>query len=264
MKNNGKIVFLIILLSIMVFGLTIFMVHTINHGFNYNIGNFMQKESQVILEKKFEITDDLKYLSITEEYGDIIFKEATTNDISLVMYGDPKNTEYGADVKDGTLNIFQKNKNKVSFFNFKNYESKIELTAPKDFWEKINIQSDYGDCKLGNLDKAIINIDIDYGDVEIGKVSTINIKSDYGDINIEEVLNKCTIKSDYGDTKIENLNIKENSDIRTDYGDVKIKNTNDINIEADVDLGDKKVNNSNRKSDITLKINCDMGDVEVN
>lgn len=264
MKNNGKIVFLIILLSVIVFGLCMFMVHTINHGFNFKIGNIVNKESQVVFEKKFEATDDLKNLSIAEEYGDIIFKESTTNDISLVIYGDPKNTECGADVKDRTLNIFQKNKNKISFFNFKNYESKIELSAPKDYWEKINIKSDYGDCKLGNLDNATVNIDIDYGDVDIGKIKTVNIKCDYGDIKIEEILNKCTIKSDYGDTKIEKLDIKEDSEIKSDCGDVKINNTNEINIEADVDLGDKKVNNSNRNSDITLRINCDLGDVEVN
>jgi len=263
MKNNGKIVFLIILLSIIVFGLSMFMVHTINHGFNFKIGNILNKEAQVVLEQKFENVE-AKNLNITESYGDIIFKEASTNDINVVIYGDPNNDEYGADVKDGTLNIFQKNKNKISFFKFENYERKVEISAPKDYWDKVNIKSDYGDCKLGNLDNSTVNIDIDYGDVEIGKIKTVNIKSDYGDIKIEEVLNKCTIKSDYGDTKIEKLDIKEDSEIRADCGDVKINNTNDINIEADVDLGDKKVNNSNKNSEITLKINCDLGDVEVN
>ena len=68
---------------------------------------------------------------------------------------------------------------------------------------------------------------------------------------------------------IKNKLNKGNDNQRKEYYNIirhslVIINTNDINIEADVDLGDKNVNNNNRKSDITLKINCDMGDVEVN
>ena len=57
--------------------------------------------------------------------------------------------------------------------------------------------------------------------------------------------------------------MQEASKIDVDLGDVKIKETNDIYIEAKTDLGDTKINNNNRTSNVTLKIKVDCGNIKV-
>ena len=45
--------------------------------------------------------------------------------------------------------------------------------------------------------------------------------------------------------------------------DVAVDNINDIYVDAKTDMGDVKIKNNNRKSDITLTIDDDMGDIRV-
>ena len=264
MKNNGKIIFLIILLSIIVFSLTMFLVHTINHGLNLN-GIFSKitiGEAKVIYEKSYNI-DEFTDININEEYGNIIFKENSNNSVDVEIYGDEE-TDVEVNIKNNALNIVHKKKNKLTFLNLKNLKHEIIISLPKAYLNNINIKNNFGDCEICDLENSNINIDIDCGDVELGKVKNVNVKSDYGDIKIKEILNKCKIASDCGDIKIDKMFIKENSEIESDYGDIKIGETSDINIDANIDLGDKKINNNNISSDITLKIKSDCGDIKIN
>ena len=77
-------------------------------------------------------------------------------------------------------------------------------------------------------------------------------------------MNKCNIKADCGNIQVDTISIKENSSIKADLGNIDIKNTNDIYIDADVDLGKTNINKNNRNAEITLKINCDCGNVTIN
>ena len=72
------------------------------------------------------------------------------------------------------------------------------------------------------------------------------------------------IDADAGDVKINTLNITQNSNIEINAGDIKINQTNDIYIDAETDLGETKINNNNDKSEITLKIENNLGDIKVN
>ena len=100
------------------------------------------------------------------------------------------------------------------------------------------------------------------GNVKLGKVKNVYVENDMGNVKIEEVLNKLNIRTNCGDVKIEKVNLKEDSSIKCDMGDVKIKEKNDVYIDAKVDLGDCKVNNNNRHSEVTLKIEMNCGDIK--
>lgn len=60
------------------------------------------------------------------------------------------------------------------------------------------------------------------------------------------------------------LAIRENSNIKSDYGNIEINNTNDIYIDAEVDLGKTKINKNNRNAEIVLKLECDCGNITIN
>lgn len=109
-----------------------------------------------------------------------------------------------------------------------------------------------------------MNIKEDCGDVKIGAVKDAIIKNSYGDIKIEKITNRCDIKNKCGDIKIINLEIKEDSSVETDLGDIKIEKTSDIYVDSKVDLGDVKVNENNRHSEIVLKARNSCGDIKVN
>ena len=79
-----------------------------------------------------------------------------------------------------------------------------------------------------------------------------------------DVNNYLNLTNDSGDIKINNVNLNKNSIIKDEYGDIEINNTNQIYIDAKTDLGDTKINNNFHKSDITLKIENECGDITVN
>ena len=63
---------------------------------------------------------------------------------------------------------------------------------------------------------------------------------------------------DCGNAEIDTLSINENSNIEVDLGNIEIGSTNDIYIDASVDLGKTNINNNNRNSSVTLKVKCDL------
>ena len=72
------------------------------------------------------------------------------------------------------------------------------------------------------------------------------------------------MENDCGDIEVNNINLNKNSYIKDEYGDIKIGNTNELYIDAKTNLGKVKIKNNYHKSDITLKIENDCGDIEVN
>lgn len=205
--------------------------------------------------------ESVENLRILSNAGDIEIKESTDKNIHITAYGENPE-ELKVTLSNNELKIdYSEYTKKVFAFNF--YKNDIIVYIPKEYSKEIDINSKYGDSKILDLENATININQDCGDIELGKVKSITIDSKYGDIDISAVLNKCTIESSCGDVKIDKVEIKEDSFIESDFGDIKISETNDIYIDAKTDLGDTKVNENNRHSEITLRIKNDCGDIKV-
>lgn len=261
MKNNGLIITAIILLSIVVFLLVMFLVMCLTgrisfRGIMFGIGS---KSTNVIYDNQFKL-EDIKNIEIREDAGDIIIKEASEDYIKVVLYGDDSN-DAKVDLNNGKLDIDNTHKRTRIFGGRKN---EIIIYMPSSYSNEIKVKNDYGNCKITDLENATVDIDCDAGNVEIGKIKNATIKCDYGNIETKEILNKCEIKANCGNIKIDRISIQENSSIKADLGNVDINNTNDIYIEADVDLGKTNINNNNRNSNITLKIDCDCGNITIN
>ena len=72
------------------------------------------------------------------------------------------------------------------------------------------------------------------------------------------------LSNDCGDIKVRSIVLNKNSYIENNFGDIKIESTNEIYINAQTNLGDVKINNNYQKSDITLTIKNDLGDITIN
>lgn len=289
MKNNTLIVCLIVILVIICIVLLGFMVKVINGkmGFPYKVSD------ELVIDEQYE--NNYETINITSDASDIEVKETSGEKVRVVIYGDKDKTE--VEERDSELRIVSKHK-KGSWFAFRNKIAKIEVYVPKKYEKNIIINNKYGDIDVEEFLEATIEINEDCGDVDIigGKkvnvtnkygdiklrkakeanikqsagevkvdsVDDIVVKNNYGDIKITNVYNFINAEEDCGDVKIDNLNISKDSSIKNNLGSIKIGSTNEIYIDAKTDLGDVKITNNYQKSDITLKIENDCGDIKVN
>lgn len=263
MKNKGLIITTIILLSIVIFFLIMFLVMYLKGGANLNsiIFGMKSKTTNIVYDNKFKL-EDIKNINIKQDAGDIVIKETSDDYIKVELYGRKEN-DAQVDINEGNLKIDFTHK-KIRFISFGETKNDIVVYIPSSYSNGIRIENDYGNCEIGDLENATLDIDTDAGDVELGKIKNATIKSDYGNVDIKEILNQCNIKSDCGNIDINQISIKEDSTIVSNLGNIDINNTNDVYIEANVDLGKVNINKNNRNSNITLKISSDCGNITVN
>ncbi len=291
MKNKGIIIMSIIILSILVLVIAYIMVSLITgkarfFKFDYSVSN------ELVVDKYLDTTS--KDIEITADMSDIHIYSTDDLKTRVVIFGDEEKTTLNDETN--LLRIKSTTKKCIGIC-FNNEAAKIEVYLPKTFSNSITIKNAYGDVDLEDFREAIINIDSDcgdvkviegknvsinnaYGDIKLKKAIEANIKASAGDIDLES-LNKGFIKNSYGDIKItkidgsfdiesncgdvtiEEVFLKENSNIKNDLGNIKIGKTNEIYIDAKTSLGDTKIHENYNKSDITLKLTNNCGDITV-
>ncbi len=260
MRSKTGIIVSIILLSIIIFGLTMFLVRYLCGGETIMIG-FGRSSKNIIFNQAYTL-EEIQGIDIKQDAGDIIFKEASDDNIEVVVYGDNAN-DVDVNLSYGKLSIDYNKRNKFFFFSFGVTKSDIIVYIPAKYDKDISIQNNLGNCEIANIENASIEVDCDAGNVEVGKVKNADIQCDLGKVEVSEILNRCNISVDSGNVKIDKLSIQENSFVKADLGNVTIGEINDIYVDAKVDLGKCTVNGSNRGSDIILKIECDCGNISV-
>lgn len=293
MRSRKLIILLIVLLSFVTISLTVLFVGLLSNSFRFSDFKFGHRVSnELVLDETYDL--DFAKLNIEVDTSDIYIKNSLNNKTRVVIYGDKKNTK--VETSNNILNIQSKEKRCVGFcFNFK--IPKVEIYLPVNFDKDIVVQNKYGDIKIeeflnaniiveedcgdvsvlgGNyvnitnkygditINKANVgNIEEDCGDVKIGTIDDITVENSYGDIKIGVVNNYLDLKNNCGDIKIDAINLNKNSVIKDDLGNIKIGTTNEIYINAKTDLGKVNINNNYNKSDITLKIDNNCGDIKV-
>ena len=264
MKNRGVIIGAIIAILVLVIVLTGFLIFYLSGGANFKNGFIFRtgsKNNNVVYEKTFE-DDNIKNIEIKHDAGDVVIKESSDNSIRVIIYGD-REEDVKVDYSEEKLGINYSSSRKFTFFGIGAVENDIVVYVPSNYSNNIKVNNNYGKCELANFKNASIDIDCDAGNVDVGIVKDAVVKCDYGNVKIKEILNKCNIKADCGNIEIDKISIKESSNIGADLGNVIIREVNDIYIDANVDLGNANINKNNRNSDITLKIKCDCGNIDV-
>lgn len=262
MKNKGLIITMIVILCIIAVSLIALLYFIISGKYNLNFGFYRGKKSEnIIYDETYDI-NNINQIEIISSAGDIKFEESTDENIRILVYGET-NKRLRVDFNEKRLKVDHSERNNWSLFKFNMSINDIIIYIPKNYDKDIKLDLDYGNIKVLDLEQATIDIKEDYGDIDLGKIKNVTIKNDYGSVKIEEVLNKLNIETDCGDVKIDKLELLESSKIKVDLGSVKIKQTNNIYFDTNVDFGDEKINNNNRNSETTLKIEVDCGDIKI-
>lgn len=260
MKNKIPIIFLLILISVIIFCLVMFLVIYLNKGMDGMI-NIGKVSENIVLEKNFELLE-IENIEVIQDYGDVTFKENEDNSIKVEIYG-RNEKDAKAELNNNKLKIENTNRRNFALINFGVRKSEIIVYIPKDYAGDINIKVDCGNATLEDTENANLKVECNAGNVKIKKAKNANIKCNLGDVKAEEILNKCNIEADAGNVKIEKLTLSEDSKIKVDLGDVTIDEINEVYIEADTDLGKTNINQNHRNSETTLKINVDCGNISV-
>lgn len=294
MKNKTLTIITIVVFSILTILLSIFLGYVLankNTLNKFSIGHKFSDEK--IIDKTYEELFDK--IEINSSASEIEIKENTKDEIKVVVYGNKDKIKI-EDINN-ELKIISEHK-PCKFFCINAKIAKIEVYLPNSYDKNITITNKFGDIIIDEFDLMDANITSDAGDIKIeslknvkikshlgdviitNKVELADIESDCGDIKVNEaqnmfaknhlgdikvtkINNKLDLEDNCGDIKIQELYINEDSSIKNNLGDVKINNTNQIYIDATTSLGEVKVNNNYRKSDITLKIKNDCGDINV-
>ena len=122
-----------------------------------------------------------------------------------------------------------------------------------------------GDYKINSAKK--ISVVTNTGDIKVlNSVDEFDATTNTGDIKIGDVNYSINAVTNTGDIKINKATILVNSKIKTGTGDVRIDSVKGCYVEGDTKIGDRDINNTDadRKSDIILKINTRVGDIDVN
>lgn len=261
MKSREWTIVWIVILVIVIVGLINLLIGCLNGSFRGKRWG-VKKSSNVIFDTSYNVSEvaNLEILSVA---GDVRLEENLEDKIKVVVYGENEE-DLSVDLKENHLKVdYSKYKHKNVFFGFYFYCNDITVYLPKNYANEIAIKANYGDIKAIDLESASMSIDADCGDISLGKVKNALIKNDYGNVKIESILNRAQIDLSCGDVKINSVNLAENSSIVNNFGDIKIGQTNEIYIDAKMSLGDLKIANNNRHSEITLKIENDCGDIKV-
>lgn len=259
MKNKGLIITMIVLLSIIIVLLIGILCMGIMGKGRFPMGINLGKAEVKIFDQAYDLAS-INNIKVKSSAGDVKFEESKSEEIRVVVYGQEDNSLKVSN-NNGKLDI-DYTERKTNLFSF-NYTSEIIVYLPKSYDKEIDIESDYGNVEVLDLEKATAKINQSCGSVDLGKIKNVEIDNDFGDVKIASVLNKLNINTDCGSIKIENLELKENSYIDSDMGDVKIGKTNEIYFETKVDLGNCKIANNYRHAEVTLKIDSDCGDIKV-
>lgn len=263
--GKKTIIMLIILLVIVVAVITTFLVLYLNGTISFKDGFHFGKKIEtdtIIYEEKYKM-DEINSIDVKRKAGNIIFENSNDDNIKVEIYGEKK-SDAEVSLVNNELKIEYKAEGKGGWiFGLGRAAGDVIIYIPAAYEKNIKIVNDAGEVKIANAENADIDVDCDAGNVKIDRIKNARIKCDAGDIEIKNLLNRCNIKVDAGNLKIDHAQLNENSSIKADSGNVRIKELNNIYIDTKVDMGNCNISNNNKESEVTLKIDCNMGNVTV-
>ncbi|MBR1810411.1 MAG: DUF4097 family beta strand repeat protein [Clostridia bacterium] len=281
MKNRKLLIFLVILLSVVCAALIAVMVLAINNKLSpviFNVSPHVSFEEIDTLVWDETYSGDFTDISAKTDYGNINIRHADDENIRVVIYGDADKTTVTAEKNH--LRITANHKTRVEFFGAITREAKTEIYVPESYAGRITLINDAGEITADSYPAASIEIEQDAGNttlqtaqtatvtvhagnVKIGTVADAAVTCDLGNINIDTVTDVMHLHNDCGNIDVKNANIKKDSVVSNNLGNIDIGKTGRVFIDAHTSLGNTNIRSNDRKSDITLTLTNDCGNITV-
>lgn len=289
LKKKLKIFAIVLMILVVILVIILFIVNILKN----KMRSFYDVSEDIVINETYN--NSFNRVTIKSTLSDIYIKNSTDNTSKIVVYGNKDLVSHN--IKNYKLYVNVQEKNCIGIC-IKNEVSKIEVYLPNTYNNVIDITNKYGNIEIEKFDGASFDIKQEFGDIKleyskfskiesndgklilgngkivrldttkvdinINEVDDIKIESDHGNVNINKINNYLDISNEYGDTLIKHISLDKNSSIDIEYGDITIEFIKDIYIKAKTDMGDSKVKNNNKKSNIILEIESDCGNIKVN
>ncbi len=220
--------------------------------------------------ENFNVSHNIENVNITQENG------------ILAIESLPQNNNYVLNL-DLTFTEEQPSEMFITIpqnYNIQNFEflvSSGDIYIENQTITTLNINNNYGDVTLKNLNADDVILDQGSGDLYIEKIKTSNITiaNNYGDTEISGI-NAQMLK---GEVTSGNFTVNEaeidSADVISQYGDVTFNNAYtqaEYSLSIAINYGDIHLNNietqvsnlANGNGDKQIKINAESGDVDLN
>lgn len=275
--SRKKGIFLIVLLSILVVVLLGFMFSVIMGWLPLRVFNFSSYKVSTNLAYEEVYDTNFQEIKVEAILGDIEVIPSTDDKVHILIYSDSKLF----DVLNHQSNLSIVFREKEGFhFSFPDTKDLVKVYVPVSTSSAFVLDSDCGDVTVDEFLKANFDVttnmgnimisgakkivaDNDMGDITIGTVQNLKTTQDMGNLEVETISSKLSIDNDMGDVFLKDVSLEYDSKITANLGNVEIEKVSNAYIDAKVDLGDVEIPYNNRKASHTLKIICDMGDIQV-
>lgn len=212
-----------------------------------------------------ELTADLDgaaVLSVKPSYGDTAKLECKYIIEKDMKITDGSAAEIKYDAKSNRITRYGINFGTISY-----PAAEITLYLPQKAYDKLTLDSTFGDISLKDISVTELNIAADAGGVKLDNVLAKNASMDidYGDVDMNGCkFDSFTIDSASGDLDMNGCEVGKTVSVNMDYGDMELDNVTAGSLSAEMSAGDLEFKGViTGAADADSVINCDYGDVDM-
>lgn len=169
-----------------------------------------------------------------------------------IQIDDYENMEAVIKTSSGSVDI-----KKISSVNVRTTSGDITVLEAK----RVDANSTSGEMVLRNIPD--LKFESTSGDVSASNLNKVKGRTTSGEFEANDIIGSIEFSSTSGDVDLVHVTLEDNSSISTVSGEVSVGLTKGVFIDATSVSGDKDIYNSDRNSDVTLKISTTSGDIEV-
>lgn len=236
--SKSKAAWLIIATSLIIVGLTMFIVVMSINGWDF------KKLSTIDFETNtHNVNEEFSNISLKTSTADVSFAVSEDGKCKVVCYEQEKVYHFVKVVNDTlTINVVDDRK-WYEHIGIAIGSPKITVYLPKeDYVSAMKVKTSTGDIRLKDMSVDLIDFSTSTGDINVSDVeceSSIRFCVSTGDINITDIkCEKLISEGDTGDISLKNVIVADSISIETDTGDVKFNRCDAGKISVETDTGD--------------------------
>lgn len=236
--SKVKKVWLIIATSLIILGLTIFVIVMSVNGWDFKKLSTAEFETNT-----YDISEEFRNIFIKTNTADIKFVVSDDGKCKVICY-EQENFYHSVNVKNDTLTInVVDDREWYEYIGISIGSPKITVYLPeKDYVSEMKVKASTGDIRFEDMSAKDIDFTTSTGDIIISNVDCKNnIKATVSTGKTKITSTKCEklmSDGDTGDIILKNVIVAEGISIERDTGDVKFDRCDADEISVETDTGD--------------------------
>lgn len=174
--------------------------------------------------------DEIKKLSVTVSYSDLVIEASPTDDF-VITYPESESLQYSLNVTGNRIDLEKKSVLKLmNWFTLTDRkDTVVTVQVPKAFQGALAVHGSHGDAQIKDLQSlSIFTVDYKYGDCWLTSIDakSVSLQFAHGKSDLENIqCESLSIKDEYTESEYDSLKISEDLKITSSHGSVMISNS---------------------------------------